>query len=180
MQFGVVWAPTDFAIGPAEVGRVLEDLGIESLFVMEHTHVPTDRRTPWPGGELPPAFSHMLDPFVALTAVAAATRNLLLGTSVCLVPERDPIILAKQVASLDLLSAGRFLFGVGAGWLVEETENHGTVASERWAVLRERVLAMKSIWTQDEAEYHGRFVNFDPILCWPKPAQHPHPPVFIG
>jgi probable F420-dependent oxidoreductase len=122
----------------------------------------------------------MLDPFVVLSAIAAATRNLRIGTGVCLVPERDPIILAKAVASIDLLSAGRFLFGVGAGWNESETANHGVEPSLRWAVMRERILAMKAIWTSDEAEYHGKFVDFDPIWCWPKPAQQPHPPVLVG
>src|SRR5205823_10357914 len=151
-------------IGPAELGRAAEEHGFESLWFPEHTHVPASRRTPWPGGaDLPQDYWHTLDPFVALGAAAAVTRRLRLGFGVCLVIERDPITLAKVVASLDHLSGGRVLFGIGGGWNLEELANHGTDPKQRWKVLRERVLAMKAIWTQDEAEYHGQFVNFDPI-----------------
>jgi probable F420-dependent oxidoreductase len=181
MQFGVTMFPTDYAIDVVELGRAAEAHGFESLFVPEHTHIPTSRRTPHPGGaELPREYSHALDPFVALAAVAAATSTLRLGTGVCLVVERDPITLAKEVASLDHLSRGRVLFGVGGGWNQEEMENHGTDPAQRWQVLRERVLAMKAIWTHDEAEFHGRYVDFDPIWQWPKPVQRPHPPVLVG
>lgn len=181
MKFGVIMFPTDYAIGPAELARAVEERGFESLFFPEHTHIPTSRRTPWPGGaELPRDYSHTLDPFVALAAAAAVTESLRIGTGICLVVERDPIILAKEVASLDFLSGGRFLFGIGGGWNLEEMENHGTDPAQRWKVLRERILAMKAIWTQDEAEFHGRFVNFDSIWSWPKPVQKPHPPIMVG
>jgi probable F420-dependent oxidoreductase len=181
MKFGIVMFPTDYSIGPAELASAVEERGFESLLFPEHTHIPTSRRTPWPGGaELPRDYSHTLDPFVALSAAAAVTENLRIGTGVCLVIERDPISLAKEVASLDLLSGGRVLFGIGAGWNREEMENHGTDPDQRWKLLRERVLAMKTIWTEDEAEFHGRFVSFDPIWSWPKPVQKPHPPILVG
>ena len=139
------------------------------------------RRTPWPGGgELPRQYSRTYDPFVALTAAAAATSELLVATGICLVIQRDPIITAKEVASLDRLSGGRFLFGVGAGWNVEEMQNHGTDPRGRFGLMRERIEAMKAIWTEDEASYHGRHVDFEPIWCWPKPVQEPHPPVLVG
>ncbi|MBA4179155.1 MAG: LLM class F420-dependent oxidoreductase [Anaerolinea sp.] len=181
MKFGIQMFPTDYAIPVTELGKACEDLGFESLFFPEHTHIPTSRRTPWPGGApLPLEYSHTLDPFVAMGAVAAVTKTLLIGTGVCLVMERDPITLAKEVASVDFLSRGRVLFGIGGGWNEEEMENHGTKPSLRWKILRERILAMKEIWTKDEAEYHGQFVDFDPIWSWPKPARKPHPPILIG
>ena len=181
MKFGVTMFLTDYSIGPAELARAVEERGLESLFFPEHTHIPTSRRTPRPGGgELPPEYSHTLDPFVALGAAATVTESLLIGTGICLVIERDPITLAKEVASLDFISGGRVLFGIGGGWNQEEMENHSTNPAQRWRLLRERVLAMKAIWTQDEAEFHGRFVNFDPIWSWPKPAQKPHPPILVG
>ncbi|MBA2450227.1 MAG: LLM class F420-dependent oxidoreductase [Chloroflexi bacterium] len=181
MQFGVMMFPTDYAIGVVDLGRAAEEHGFESLFLPEHTHIPTSRRTPWPGGaELPQQYWHTLDPFVALTAVAAATERLRLGTGICLVIERDPITLAKEVASVDLLSGGRLLFGIGGGWNREEMENHGTDPRKRWRVLRERVLAMKAIWTEDEPQFHGEYVDFDPIWQWPKPVQRPHPPIIMG
>ena len=181
MQFGVSMFPTRYSIGPAELARAVEERGFESLFFPEHTHIPTSRRSPWPGGaDLPPEYRETLDPFVALTAAATVTDRLLLGTGVCLVVERDPITLAKEVATLDLLSGGRFLFGIGGGWNREEMENHGTDPKRRFAVLRERVLAMKEIWTKDEAEFHGDHVDFDPIWSWPKPVQRPHPPVLVA
>ncbi len=181
MHYGVCIFPTDYSIRIDEVARAAEERGFESLFVTEHTHIPVSRRTPFPsGGELPREYSHTLDPFVALTAAAAATRTLKLGTGICLIIEHDPIMTAKQVASLDLLSGGRFLFGIGGGWNAEEMENHGTAFKTRFRLLRERVLAMKAIWTKDAAEFHGEFVNFDPIWSWPKPAQKPHPPVLLG
>ena len=181
MDFGVIMFPTDYSIGVVELGRRVESLGFESLWVPEHTHIPTSRRSPWPGGaELPKEYSHALDPFVGLAAVAAATSTLKLGTGICLVIERDPITLAKEVASLDFVSGGRFLFGIGGGWNEEEMENHGTDPKQRWKILRERVLAMKEIWTRDEAEYHGQYVNFDPLWAWPKPVQKPHPPIPMG
>ncbi len=181
MKFGVNMFPTDYAIGVTELGRAAEDAGLESLWFPEHTHIPTSRRTPYPGGaELPMEYSHSLDPFAALGAVAAVTSTLRLGTGVCPVIERDPITLAKEVATVDHISGGRFLFGIGGGWNREEMENHGTDPGVRWKVLRERVLAMKEIWTKDEAEFHGTYVNFDPIWSWPKPVQRPHPPVVVG
>jgi probable F420-dependent oxidoreductase len=181
LEFGVAMFPTDYAIEPVGLGRLVEERGFESLFFPEHTHIPTTRRTPYPrGGELPREYSHTHDPFVALTAVAASTERLRLATGICLIVERDPITTAKAVASLDVLSGGRFLFGVGAGWNREEMENHGTDPDRRFGLMRERIEAMKAIWTQDEAEYHGKQVDFDPIWCWPKPVQDPHPPVIVG
>ena len=152
-----------------------------SLFVCEHTHIPTSRKSPFPGGgELPKRYVHTYDPFVALSFAAAATKTLLLGTGVCLVPQRDPIITAKSIASLDRLSGGRFVFGIGGGWNVEEMENHGARYDTRFKLMRERVLAMKALWTQEEASFHGEFVNFDPVWCYPKPLQQPHPPILLG
>jgi probable F420-dependent oxidoreductase len=181
MKFGIVTFPTDYSAAPAPLARAAEERGFESLFFPEHTHIPVSRRTPWPGGaELPREYSHILDPFVGLTAAAAVTTKILLGAGICLVTEHDPISTAKTVASLDLISNGRFLFGIGAGWNVEEMENHGADPNHRWKIVRERVQAMKEIWTKEEAEYHGEFVNFDPIWSWPKPVQKPHPPVLIG
>jgi probable F420-dependent oxidoreductase len=181
MELGLTMFVTDYSMAPDELARAAEDRGFESLFVPEHTHIPVSRRTPWPGGaELPREYSHALDPFVALTAAATATRRLLLGTGVCLVVEHDPITLAKQVASLDHLSGGRVVFGVGGGWNREEMENHGTNPRVRFRLLRERILAMRAIWADDEAEFHGDLVGFNPIWSWPKPAQRPGPPVLIG
>lgn len=181
MKFGLSMFPTDYAIPVTELGRAAEDLGFESLFFPEHTHIPTSRISPWPGGpNLPREYSHTLDPFVAMAAVAAVTTTLKVGPGICLVVERDPITLAKEVASVDHLSGGRVLFGIGGGWNLEEMENHGTKPTLRWKVMRERILAMKEIWTKDEAEYHGKFVNFDPIWSWPKPAAKPHPPILVG
>jgi probable F420-dependent oxidoreductase len=181
MRFGIAVFPADYAADPATIGRLVEERGFESLFFPEHTHIPASRRTPYPaGGELPREYSRTYDPFVALTGAAASTETLLLATGICLVIERDPIITAKEVASLDRLSGGRFLFGVGAGWNIEEMENHGTEARRRFSLMRERIEAMKAIWTEDEASYHGEHVNFDRIWCWPKPVQKPHPPVLVG
>ena len=165
-EFGVSMFPTRYSIGPAELARAVEERGFESLFFPEHTHIPTSRRSPWPGGaDLPDEYRETLDPFLALTAAAAATERILLGTGICLVVERDPITTAKEVATLDLLSGGRFLFGVGGGWNREEMENHGTDPTRRFAVLRERVLAMKEIWTNDEAEFHGELRRLRPDLA---------------
>ena len=181
MHVGATIFVTDYAIDPVELAKRLEDLGFESLFLPEHTHIPASRRTPFPGGtELPREYSCTFDPFLTLTAVAAATERLVLATGVCLVTERDPIVTAKEVATLDHLTNGRFLFGVGAGWNEEEMENHGTAPRERWKVLRERVEAMRAIWTQESASYHGETVDFDNIWQWPKPLQKPHPPVLLG
>src|SRR3954451_7252040 len=181
LEFGLAIFPTDYSIDPVALGRLAEERGFESLWFPEHTHIPVSRDTPYPaGGELPKQYWHTHDPFVALAAVAAATERLKLGTGICLVVERDPITTAKEVASLDRLSGGRFLFGVGAGWNREEMRNHGTDPRTRFTLMRESVEAMKAIWTQDEAEYHGRLVDFDPIWSWPKPVQRPHPPVLVG
>ena len=181
MKFGVQMFPTDYAISSVELAKACEDLGFESLFFPEHTHIPTSRKTPFPGGgELPKQYSHTLDPFVALGGAAGVTKNLKLGTGICLVMQRDPITLAKEVASIDHLSNGRFLFGIGGGWNEDEMNNHGTKYSLRWKILRERIFAMKEIWTKDEAEFHGEFVDFDPIWSWPKPVQQPHPPILVG
>jgi len=181
MKFGVSIFNTDYSMRIDELARAAEERGFESLWLPEHTHIPKSRKSPWPGGSnLPKEYWHSLDPFVSLATAAAATTRLKVGTAICLVVERDPITLAKQVASLDFLSNGRFLFGIGGGWNAEEMENHGTNFKKRWRLLRERVLAMKEIWTKDEPEFHGEFVNFDPIWSWPKPVQKPHPPVLLG
>jgi probable F420-dependent oxidoreductase len=181
VKFGIAIFPTDYAIPMAELGPAVEQAGFESLWVAEHSHIPTSRETPWPGGaELPKHYWHTLDPFIALTAAALATNKLKVGTGICLVIERDPIHTAKQVASLDHLSEGRFLFGIGGGWNKEEMADHGTDFSLRWKLLRERVEAMKAIWTQDVSEYHGEMVDFGPMWCWPKPIQKPHPPIILG
>jgi probable F420-dependent oxidoreductase len=181
MDFGIGYFPTHDAVGPGAFARLIEERGHESLFVAEHTHIPASRESPYPGGgELPRKYSHCYDPFVALTAAAAATSTLRIGTGICLIIERDPITTAKEVASLDHLSGGRFEFGVGAGWNREEMSNHGTDPRKRMSLMRERVEAMKVIWTEPEASYHGEFVNFERIWSWPKPAQRPHPPILVG
>jgi len=180
MKFGLCYFPTDYGMGPAEVAAAAEERGFESLFFCEHTHIPASRRTPYPlGGELPKEYLHTYDPFVACTAAVAATSRLKIGTGICLVVQRDPITTAKEVASVDRLSGGRFLFGVGAGWNREEMANHGTDPRTRMALMTERLAAMRQIWTTDEAEYHGRFVDFDPIWSYPKPLQSPLP-VLVG
>jgi probable F420-dependent oxidoreductase len=182
MKYGLSFFPTDFTIRFDELARAAEAHGFESLLVAEHTHIPTSRLTVPATGmrDLPPQYSHTLDPFVALATAAAVTKTLKIGTGVCLVIERDPIITAKEVASLDLLFNGRFIFGVGAGWNREEMANHGTEFKSRRKLMRERIEAMKAIWTQDEAAYNGQFVNFDPIWCYPKPVQKPWPPIIMG
>ena len=181
MRVGVFYFPTDYGINIAELARALEERGFGSLYVPEHTHIPISRRSPFPGGgELPKKYSHTHDPFVGLSFAAAATKKLLVGTGICLIPERDPIITAKCVASLDQLSGGRFIFGIGGGWNVEEMEDHGARYQTRFKLMRERILAMKALWTQEEASFHGEFVNFDPVCSWPKPTQRPHPPILLG
>jgi probable F420-dependent oxidoreductase len=181
MDFGVYMFPTDYAIRPDDLAREVEARGFESIWFPEHTHIPASRRSPWPGGgDLPPEYWHTYDPFVALTAAASVTTNLKLGTGICLVIERDTITMAKEIASLDRLSGGRFLFGVGGGWNAEEMEHHGTAFKTRFRKMVEQVQALKTIWTQDEAEFHGDFVNFDALWSWPKPLQQPHPPIFLG
>jgi len=181
MRTGVFYFPTDYGINLAELGRALEDRGFDSLFVPEHTHIPVSRRTPFPGGgELPKRYSHTHDPFVGLAFAAAATKKLLIGTGICLVPQHEPIVTAKAIATLDQLSGGRFIFGIGGGWNVDEMENHGARYDTRFKMMREYVLAMKALWTEEEASFHGEFVKFDPVWSWPKPAQRPHPPIILG
>ena len=181
MHIGVSTFPTDYAIHPTDLGAALEERGFDSLWVVEHTHIPASRKTPYPlGTALPSIYWESYEPFTYLAQVAAVTKQLKIGTGICLVPEHHPITLAKRIASLDSLSGGRFLFGVGAGWNREELENHGVQFGDRWSVLREHILAMKAMWTQKDAEFHGKWVNFDPVWVEPKPAHKPHPPVFIG
>ena len=181
MEFSIGYFPTHDAVGPGEIARIVEERGFGSLFFAEHTHSPASRETPYiGGGELPRKYSHTYDLFVALTAAALATSRLRIGSGVCLVVERDTIVTAKQVASIDHLSGGRFEFGIGAGWNREEMRNHGTDPRTRMRLMKEQVEAMKAIWTENVASYHGEFVNFDEIWCWPKPVQRPHPPVLVG
>src|SRR5437762_7363446 len=181
MLFGAGIFATDYAMRPDELAGELEQRGFESVWLPEHTHIPASRRTPYPaGGDLPKEYWHTYDPFVALTAAAMVTKKLRVATGICLIIERDTIIMAKEVASLDMLSGGRFIFGIGGGWNAEEMENHGTNYKSRWRLLREQVLAMKEIWTKDDAEFHGEFVDFDAIWSYPKPVQKPHPPILMG
>ncbi len=181
MDFGAAMFFTDYSIAPAELGRALEARGFESMWAPEHSHIPLSRKTPFPsGGELPKQYYDAMDPFVTLTAAAAATRTIKLGTGVCLVIQRDTIQTAKLVASLDQVSGGRFLFGIGGGWNAEEMADHGTVFGTRFKKLREQVEAMKAIWTGPKPEYHGELVDFPPMMTWPKPVQRPHPPVIVG
>jgi probable F420-dependent oxidoreductase len=181
VQFGLFMFPTDYSIDPIAFGRAAEERGFESIFFPEHSHIPVSRESPWPGGaDLPREYWHTHDPFVALAAVAATTERIKLATGITLVVERDPIMLAKEVTSLDVISNGRVLFGIGGGWNLEEMRNHGTDPANRFKLMRERIEAMKALWTQDEAEYHGEFVDFDPVWQFPKPVQRPHPPILIG
>ena len=180
-RFGVTIFPTDYSIQPVELAREVEARGLDSLFFPEHTHIPASRATPFPGGgDLPKMYWHTHDPFVALGACAAVTGRIRLGTGICLVIERDPITLAKEVASLDMISNGRVVLGVGAGWNREEMANHGADYRNRWKIMREKVLAMKAIWQNEAAEFHGEFVNFAPIWSYPKPVQPGGPPIWIG
>ena len=181
MKIGIYVFATEYTIRIDELAREAEQRGFESLFVPEHTHIPASRRSPWPGGgDLPREYWHTLDPFVALAAAAAATSTLRLGTGICLLTERDPIVNAKEAATLDLLSGGRFELAIGAGWNAEEMENHGTAFATRFRVMSERARAMKVIWTEEEPEFHGEFVDFDPIWSYPKPVQRPNPPILVG
>jgi len=181
MDVGVCYFPTDYGIDVAELARGLEERGFKSLYVPEHTHIPLSWKTAFPGGgELPKRYSHTHDPFVALAFAAAATKKLTVGTGICLVPQHEPIVTAKAIASLDQLSGGRFVFGIGGGWNVDEMENHGATYKTRFKMMREYVLAMKALWTQESAAYHGEFVKFDPVWSWPKPKQKPHPPILLG
>jgi probable F420-dependent oxidoreductase len=168
-------------MAPGELGKALEERGFESVWAPEHSHIPASRKTPFPaGGDLPKKYYDAMDPFVTLTMAAAATKTLKVGTGVCLVAQRDPIQTAKLVASIDQVSGGRFVFGIGNGWNQDEMENHGTNFATRHQLARERIEAMKAIWTHDTAEYHGEFVNFGPMQTWPKPVQKPHPPILVG
>ena len=181
MDFGASMFFTDYSMTSANLAKALEERGFESIWAAEHSHIPLSRKSPWGGGgDLPKQYYDVMDPFVTLTAAACVTKTLRLGTGVCLVNQRDPIQTAKLVASIDQVSGGRFLFGIGNGWNQDEMENHGTVFASRHKLVRERIEAMKAIWTQTKAEYHGEFVNFDPMMTWPKPVRKPHPPVIIG
>jgi probable F420-dependent oxidoreductase len=181
MHIGAAMFFTDYSMAPGELGKALEERGFDSLWAPEHSHIPLSRKSPFPsGGDLPKKYYDAMDPFVSLTAAAVATKTLKVGTGICLIAQRDPIQTSKQVSSIDQLSGGRFLFGVGNGWNSDEMENHGTVFASRHKLARERIEAMKEIWTKSKAEYHGELVNFDPMMSWPKPAQKPHPPIIVG
>lgn len=181
MQFGAAIFFTEYSIGPEELARALEERGFESLWAPEHSHIPASRKTPYPGGgDLPKEYYDVMDPFVTLAAAAAVTKSLKVATEICLVPQRDPIQTAKVVASIDQVSRGRFLFGIGGGWNQDEMENHGTVFETRFQRMRESIEAMKEIWTKEKAEYHGEIVKFDPVVAYPKPVQKPHPPIIVG
>jgi len=181
MDFGVAVFATAETVAPGPLARLVEERGFESLFFAEHTHIPAERRTPYPvGGDLPRKYAHTYDLFVALTAAAVATTRLRVGSGICLVTQRDPIITAKEVASVDNLSGGRLEFGVGSGWNREEMENHGVNPRTRMRLMADQIAAMKRIWTEDEASHDGEFVKFDRIWSWPKPAQRPHPPIIVG
>jgi probable F420-dependent oxidoreductase len=180
MDFGLTCFMTAETIGPAELGRLAEERGFESLLLPEHTHIPSERVSPFPGGELPDYYSRIWDPFIAGMAIAAATERLRVGTAISLVAQHDPIVLAKEIASLDRLSGGRFLLGVGAGWNLEEAANHGLAAAERFAAMGERIEAMREIWTEQTSSYHGDHVDFEAIWCGPTPLQQPGPPILVG
>lgn len=181
MTFGIDTFVSDQMLRPTALGRAIEERGFESLLVTEHSHIPARRETPWPGGpELPERYYRTYDPFVALAAVAAVTTRLRIGTAIALAAQRDVIHLAKEVATLDQISDGRVLLGVGAGWLREETRNHGIPPAQRGVVLDDKLAALRAIWANEPAEYHGRFVDFDPIHSRPKPVQSPHPPILVG
>jgi len=181
MKLGLMLFCTDYTIRPDDFARAAEERGFESVWYPEHSHIPASRRTPYPaGGELPQDYWHTNDLFISLAMAAAVTKRILLGSGICLVIQRDVIHLAKEVATLDRLSNGRFLFGIGGGWNAEEMENHGTPFAERWKILREKIEAMKQIWTNESAAYHGKYVDFDPIWQHPKPLTKPHPPIHLG
>jgi probable F420-dependent oxidoreductase len=181
VKYGAFYFPTDYGIDVRELAREMEARGFDSLYFPEHTHIPTSRRSPFPGGgDLPKRYAHTHDPFVACTAAAAATEKLILGTGICLVPQHEPISLAKAIASLDYFSGGRFVFGIGGGWNVEEMEHHGVSYKTRFAQMREHILAMKALWTEEEASYQGKFVNIESSWSYPKPVQKPHPPILLG
>ncbi len=181
MELGISMFPTDYSVAPTDLAVACEERGFDSLWIPEHSHIPVSRLTPWPGGgDLPQRYYDCMDPFVALAAAAAVTKTIKLGTGICLVIQRDPIQMAKEVATLDQISGGRVLFGVGGGWNADEIANHGTEFKTRFKVMGERIAAMKAIWTEEEAEYHGEYVNFDRIIARPKPVQKPYPPIIVG
>ncbi|HMB34255.1 MAG TPA: LLM class F420-dependent oxidoreductase [Methylomirabilota bacterium] len=181
MDFGAAIFFTDYSMGPADLARALEERGFDSVWAPEHSHIPLSRRSPFPqGGDLPKKYYDVMDPFVTLSAAAAVTTKLKVATGICLVVQRDPIQTAKEVATLDQVSGGRVLFGIGAGWNAEEMADHGTEFSMRFEVMRERVEAMKAIWTKSKPEYDGKHVKFPQMMTWPKPIQKPHPPVIVG
>jgi probable F420-dependent oxidoreductase len=181
LNIGAVMFFTTDSMQPAELGKILEERGFESLWVPEHTHIPSSRKTPYPaGGPLIRPYYELLDPFLALNVAASVTTNLKIGTGIALITQRDPIVTAKMISTIDQLSKGRFLFGVGNGWNQDEIENHGTDFPTRHKLARERIEAMRAIWTQEEPEYHGEFVDFGKMKQWPKPHQNPHPPIIVG
>ena len=181
MWFGITMFPTDYAIPPHELAVEAETRGFESVWFPEHSHIPTSRKSPWPGGaELPKYYYDTYDPFVAMGAAAVVTKTIKLGTGVCLVVQRDPIHTAKEVATVDRLSGGRLLFGIGGGWNAEEMADHGTEFRSRFKLMRERTEAMKEIWARSKPKYAGDMVKFDEMMQWPKPVQKPHPPIIVG
>jgi probable F420-dependent oxidoreductase len=181
VRFGIATFVTDEGIRPAPLGRALEERGFDSVFLAEHSHIPTSRESPYPGGgDLPRVYYRTLDPFVTLAAMADATTDLLLGTGIALLPQRDIIHTANETASVDLVSGGRLVFGVGAGWNREEMRDHGVEPKKRGPLMTEQLAALKELWTSEEAEYHGEHVDIPSTFCWPKPVQRPHPPIYLG
>lgn len=181
MHIGAFYFPTDYGIDVRELAKAMEDRGFESLFFPEHTHIPVSRKSPFPGGgDLPKRYAHTHDPFVACTAAAAATERLKIGTGICLIPQHEPIVTAKAIASADYFSGGRFILGIGGGWNVEEMESHGATYKTRFKQMREHILTMKALWTEEEASFDGEFVQLEPSWSWPKPTQKPHPPILLG
>src|SRR5215468_9657171 len=181
MHCGVTMFPTDYSIQPQDLAAEAEARGFESVWLPEHSHIPTSRKSPWPGGgKLPKQYYDSYDPFVSLGAAAAVTKKIKLGFGICLVIERDPIHTAKEVSTLDRLSNGRVLFGIGGGWNAEEVANHGTAFDTRFKLMRERIAAMKEIWAQSKPKYAGELVKFDEMMQWPKPVQKPNPPIIVG
>ena len=182
MSVGVSTPLPAYTVDPAFMAKRAEELGFESIWYAEHPAVPVESDSPFPatGGEIPWTYSHFTDPYIALARASGATSTIKLGTGITLVPERNPLLLAKEIATLDRFSGGRFLFGIGTGWLREETEIFGGDFEHRWTQTREALEVMKELWTKDEAEYHGKYFNFPPVKSYPKPAQEPHPPIIIG
>tara|TARA_B100000745_G_scaffold166347_1_gene108893 strand:- start:4501 stop:5343 length:843 start_codon:yes stop_codon:yes gene_type:complete len=183
MEVGISTFPTDYSVDIAILAKRAEEIGYDSLWLAEHPILPVNSKTPWPGssdGKIPKKYADTADPFVALGRASAVTESLFLGTGICLVPERNPLILAKEIATLDMYSKGRFLFGIGAGWLREETEIMGGDFPHRWTQTREAVMAMKELWTTVESEYHGKYYDFPPVYSFPMPSQRPHPPIYLG